>query len=425
MNDTPSKRLRLRFFLQDEQALNQALQMTTHSSKSNVIRSALALYEQAWASHCGGFRLVYRKEGNDACPAVFDAKVTQSSKAVAQAEQPDKRARTGKSIEIRVTPADSERIDKLLATGAADTYSEVIRRAIRLYVAVVSHCKDGWDVLSVSPSGDLLPLPVPGLGEGAHRVAQPVAIGQSLTGAATALDNAAALGALLPQSLVQTVSRLAAQENCPVDALLADMVRTEAIARLSAFESGEAPEEADAHGAKPEAADTALEKTAESLEGGAAPEEAEAAGADLEAADAALEQTAQLLEHMAGNIDILMQLLGNAGAPGSDQAQFSDLFQAAPGGAGNAVQATDVPASAAEKLCARAQELDEKVTALVALCQYQGKPKRRRAKRRAKQEDPANQEVRQPTQGLLGELPVDSNDGWGLAADTEDRPTPP
>lgn len=395
MNDTPSKRLRLRFFPQDEQALNQALQMTTHSSKSNVIRSALALYEQAWASHYGGFRLVYSKEGTDACPAVLDAKVTQSSKAVAQAEQPDKRPRTGKSIEIRVTPADSERIDKLLAMGAADTYSEVIRRAIRLYVAVVSQCKDGWDVLSVSPSGDVLPLPVPGLGEPAHRVAQPMAVAQALSGAATGLDNAAAFGALLPQSLVQTVSRLAAREDCPVDALLADMVRTEATARLSALESG------------------------------AAPEKDEAPRSDREAADAVLEKTAQTLEQTAGNIDILMQLVGNAWETGSDQGQFSDLFNAAAAGIGNAVEATDVPASAAEKLCARAQELNEKVAALVAVCQYQIKPKRRRAKRRAKEEDPGGQEAREPTQGLLGELPVDSNDGWGPAAGTEDQGTPP
>jgi len=370
----------LRFFPQDEQALNEALEMTTHSSKSNVIRSALAFYEQAWAGHCGGFRVVYRKEGTDERPDVLDAAVTQSSRAVARAQQPDQRPRTEKSIEIRVTPADSERIDALLAMGAADTYSEVIRRAIRLYAGVVSHGKDGWDVLSVSPSGDVLSLPVPGLGGPPQRSAPGAAADRPLPAANAARGPVASLDALLPQSLVGMVSTLAAREDCPVDALLADMIRAEATRRLGALEGGAPPPEAEAPGAPEADVPSPEDETPRAVEA---------------AEDPALDALGELLDRMAQDMELVMQLMGGPDRAGSDQGQLSDLIFAAASETGEATEDGDAssagPASRGEMLLARAEELSEKLTALLAVCQYQGKPKRSRAKRKKKDEGGAEQ----------------------------------
>jgi len=231
MSEAPSKRLRLRFFPEDERSVREILSGTKHSSQSNVIRSALALYEQVWSSKRMGFRIVYRQEETAECPDALDFPVRAMP-----GDGSGKRAKTERSIEIRVTPSDCERIESLIAMEAADTFSEVVRRAVRLYANVVARHKDGWELVAVSPSGDVLPLPVPGIGGVAKR---PIATTLPLIPIRTAVVEPASLSALLPRSLDTIVNNLAAHEQCAADVLLVDMVRTEALARLRRLELGE------------------------------------------------------------------------------------------------------------------------------------------------------------------------------------------
>lgn len=237
MNEAASKRLRLRFFAEDERAVDEALALTTHSSKSNVIRAALVFYESVWASLREGFRVVYGRDGETEWADVLAA-ADPASKPLKGA-----RAHTEASIEIRITPADRERIEGLLAREAADTSSEVVRRAVRLYAAVAARKHDSWEVLAVSPSGDLLHIPVPGMGVAARETLAPRPKPAVSPVVSSGAGQARSLGDLLPRSLAGSVAELAEKEQCPLDVLLIDMIRSETLARLHGFKQ-EAPEPA-------------------------------------------------------------------------------------------------------------------------------------------------------------------------------------
>jgi hypothetical protein len=236
MNEAASRRLRLRFFAEDEHAVDEALALTTHSSKSNVIRAALVFYESVWASLREGFRVVYGRDGEAEWIDVM-----ASGDPAAKAPK-GSRAHTEASIEIRITPADHDRIQSLLAREAADTSSEVVRRAVRLYAAVAARRRDGWEVLAVSPSGDMLHIPVPGMGVAARETLAPrPRPAMSSVFAPGAAGPVRSLGDLLPRSLAESVAELAAQEQCAPEVLLVDIIRSETLARLHGFKR-EVPE---------------------------------------------------------------------------------------------------------------------------------------------------------------------------------------
>lgn len=228
MGTTQSKRLRLRIFPQDERALEEIPGKTTHTSTSNVIRVALIFFEQVWSSRLGGFQVVYRKEGSRECPEVLAPGLMRAETA---ADSGGKKPKTGKSIEIRLTNSDNERIANLLACEAADTFSEAVRRAIRLYAAAVTRCQEGWLVEALSPSGDVLPLTVPGLGGAAQHGKSATSSQWGAAGPRRAVEPANLLD-LLPKSLADIVTKLAETENCAAEVLIVDLIRTEALARL-------------------------------------------------------------------------------------------------------------------------------------------------------------------------------------------------
>ena len=371
-----SKRLRLRLFPSDERFLDETLRATAHTSKSNVIRSALALFTQVWSSVQGGFRVVFSRDDTEEQPEVLDAALRPAAED-AGAE----RLRTQKSMEIRVTPSDLEKIDTLRATGAADTFSEVVRRAIRLYAAVVSRHQQGWQVLALSPSHDALPVGVPGLGSLATGVRPRAPVLHPVRGAGAARTDRTCDA--LPKSLASLVEELAAKEGCAYAALLVDMVRTETFRRLGmAAQSGvleevDAPEGASVH---PGPAEFLEEVPADPVETGAPRQSA--------ADEATMTDLAKTLDQMAGSIENVMRLLGETSQSKDGQADFADLLfgtvvddaagdsEAAAGGEG---------ASTPEQLFRRANALNERLTALVALSETKTrKPSRRRARSKPK-----------------------------------------
>ena len=308
MNEAASKRLRLRFFAEDERAVDEALALTTHSSKSNVIRGALAFYESVWAGLREGFRVVYGRDG-DAEWADVMASADPASKA-----QKANRAHTETSIEIRITPADYGRIEGLLAREAADTASEVVRRAVRLYAAVAAKRRDGWDVLAVSPSGDMLHMPVPGMGLAAREtLASRPRPPASPSGAAQPRS----LSDLLPRSLAGSIAELAEKEQCAPDVLLIDLIRSETLARLHGFK-GETPVEPTPEPVQPPSGpvDAALAETPKVIH------------KDRALADQIARELATVFDGIDEQVENLMRVFGET-ARSDGQQELTDLLFAA------------------------------------------------------------------------------------------------
>ncbi len=342
MYHAPSKRLRFRFFPEDDHALEETLRLTSYTSKSSVIRGALIFFDQVWTSQRGGFRVVFCRQGVAERPSVLDSVLARFRTG---AREPDKRARTEKSIEIRLTRADSEKIDRLLTTEAADTFSDVVRRAIRLYATAVMRQREGWDVVAVSPSGDMLPMGVPGLAGADDRPAATYAP------EARPVAHGAGSGVLaaLPQSLAEAVKRLAAREHCAPEMLLVDLVRTETFARLHGAEASRSEQY------------VALEPVEEPQVLTPAPEPPVDLGK--------LEEAAATLEQMAEHIEQVMQIVGDTTRGKGPQAQLSDLLL------GMEEDAIPEAASPAERIALRATQLNERLAALVALTQRQKRGK--------------------------------------------------
>ncbi len=342
MADAPSKRLRFRIFAEDDQCLEEALKTTSHTSKSDVIRAALGFLDQAWAGRNSGFRVMFRAPATGEMIGALDAIAPRVPHRGGDAESPGRRAKTDKSIEIRVTRGDEERIHRLIKSGAADTYSELIRRSLRLYMAAVQRSQAGYEVVALSPSGDLLPVNVSGMGAAAYpapggqaRVAMPVAVGT------------ASLLGLLPRTLAVDVARLAAMEQCSPDMLVVDLVRAESFARLNPeTRRVEAPVETQ-------------------------PATDEHAEAVLEAG--------RTLEQMADSIEKIMQIIGVTARTKSQQAQFSDLLFSA----SSVEEQPTESLSDIEHLSLRAQELNERLTTLLSLTQREPKQRKSRTPKNA------------------------------------------
>ncbi len=382
MNEAASKRLRLRFFAEDERAVDEALAATTHSSKSNVIRAALAFYESVWASLREGFRVVYASDGEadwaDIMSSIDVSKGPKSGKGHTEA-----------SIEIRITPADYDRIQGLLAREAADTASEVVRRAVRLYAAVAQRKRTGCDILAVSPSGDMLHMPVPGMGVTARETAapRPAPVPRAAVPAAA---GPASLKDLLPLSLAQSVAELAEKEQCPPQVLLIDIVRSETLARLHGFKRQVPVEPA------PAPAPVAHEP--------AVPAIVTIVKEDTERVDRMAKEIAAVFDGIDEQVDSLMRILGDA-AHSDGQQELTDLLFAAgfvdDGSAAAMAQDTAAMFSpSAQKndgageqkpslpsLLARAADLRERMTALVSIAAMAPKKSKSRSRKPQTAED--------------------------------------
>jgi len=345
MANIPSKRLRFRIFSEDERCIEEALAKTSHTSMSDVIRAALVFLDQAWAGRNSGFRVMFRNPATGFMLGALDAIAPRIPKRAGGAGVSEGGGRAKNSIEIRVAHGDEERIHRLIKSGAADTFSELIRRALRLYMAAVQRRMAGDEVVSLSPSGDFFPVSVPGAGASAYPVPgdQPRVAPLPPTPPSTLLGQ-------LPRTLADDVIRLAAEEQCSPDLLVVDLIRAEVFARLH-------PETRRADVASEPAAPVA-------------------SGPDLHAE--AVQETAQTLEQMADNIGKIMQIISETARRKDSQAQFTDLLFAA--------ESTDErPAGEmldSERLSKRAQELNERLAALLSLMQRE--PRQRRPARAAK-----------------------------------------
>jgi len=376
MDKTPSRRLRFRFFPEDDKALDDTLKLTRHRSKSNVIRGALTFFDQVWNNKRAGFRVVYFRAGAADRVDVLDSAFSRTRGGKKQAGEKTKRSRTEKSIEIRLSRVDEERIDRLLAMEAADTFSEVVRRAVRLYAAVVVRCKEGWEVAALSPSGDVLAVSVPGLGSEVRQSSASIALRpEEVRVGVHAPVAAGALSEMLPRSLVDSVRALAAREGCTPDVLLVDMVRTETFARLRGLD-GAGPVLEMPVLETPEL--SSVEVMPETSEVPSKEEAPESSAADTSVID----EVSRTLDQMADNIEKVMQLVGETSRSKSPQGELTDLFLNT---SGEVVAREEL--SPTERLFQRAQELNERLTALVALSKRERKPRTTKSTRASTEKD--------------------------------------
>lgn len=364
---TASKRLRLRFFPADVAAVEQILEHTKHSTQSNAIRAALALYQQAWSSKRIGCRIVFLKPGTGEMQDALDF-----SRSRGEASEAGKRVgppRTEQSIEIRVTPSDYERIESLLALEAADTASEIVRRAVRLNASAILRLQDGWELAAISPSGDVLPLQLSGAGAIAGTPGgTPGSPSEPLSFHAQQGPRSGA-AYRLPRSLEALIETLAARESCTPDLLLVDLVRTEALARLHGVERSE-PVTMDASPA-----------LAGMVAAELAPEPAREVAAPLAVADPALDTLVQTLEETAAAVEDLIKLVEPRRTQG-EQAQLTDLLFEAVVESEMAEASIDMEcagddATQGQMLLGKARQINLRLANLMTLVQLQEKPKGR------------------------------------------------
>lgn len=404
MTDSPSKRLRLRFFPEDEKALENAQKLTTHSSKSNAIRAALVLYESVWSSRLGGFHVILRHSDRPAEDLLSVAFEGADEGEPAGKKGARVRARTEKSMEIRITRADEQRIEALRTMQAAETSSEVVRRSIRLYATVAARCRDGWEVVAVSPSGDALSLAVPGLKTAVRRAetpaetARPVFAGRDIAPRITQLSD------LLPSSLAAIVGQLAARESCPIEALLVDMLRVEADVRLGIADRYATPTVSAAPTPTPAPAPSPQEDGK---------------------LRTAIENLAKAMDNMAENIDKVAQSAGDPAYAHGKQAQFTDLlFDAVSEMSGVTVpreEPTTEETWTLDNLLLRAQRLNDRLVALAELVQRRIASKGAKSSRSADKHAPKQEGVQQT---LFSNGENGSKEGWGLVVARDENGSP-
>jgi len=146
-------------------------------------------------------------------------------------------------------------------------------------------------------------------------------------------------------------------------------VRTETFARLRRIEEGRPafevlePESAELPAMEmiPAPASAAAEAVA------VEEEQREKADADL----VVIQELSRTLDQMADNIEKVMQLVGETSRSKDQQAQLTDLFLSR---SGELVGLDEL--SPTERLFQRAQELNDRLTALVALTQRERKPRK-------------------------------------------------
>ena len=378
MADTPSKRLRLRFFPEDEQALRNVRDATTHHSNSAVIRAALSLYEQAWSSIQGGFQVLYARGSDASFPGQTRPVISADGEPCR--EKPNAtRAKAERSIEIRVTPGDCERIKRLQTLKAANTSSETVRRAVRLYAEAVQQTHAGWSITAVSPSGDALAIAVPGTGS-ATSVGPIAAFAGPRPSAAPHIGN---LHDILPASLADMVTQAAEAEQCPVEVLLTDMIRTQTLLRLGK----EAPQAPPVEAAEP------IEETpAPVVEAPPEPVQVpEPAVMDAPATPLASDLS-ESLEEMAAGIKRLLKQAAGSTKSGAQQGSFADL-QAEPADAAEDA-APDAATPTLENLTQRAHDLSRLLGTAVEASE-------RKKKRQPRKQTPPPEQDEGPIQTML------------------------
>ena len=357
MSKAPSRRMRLRVFDEDERALDEAIAGTALTSKSSAVRAALTFFDQAWSSQQSGFRVLYWHPDSGEGPGVLDEVFARHRRRRAESDEDSDDGNTGAAIEVRLTPADEERVERLVQTGAADNASQAVRRAIRLYAAVAARCRDGWSVVAVSPLGDRLPASVPGVGAAELSGATfPTSRDRPCDVGNVAVLNADIGAPKLPLSLLNRVKELAAREGCSVHLLLVDMIRAETLARLTGLNT-EPPAVERVPAAEPETPARQVEDDGETCE---------------------IDELAVTLEQMADSIEKVMHLIGETNRSKGQQAQFEDLLfgtAAAMSGSGETRVEVKDDITPVARLSRRAKELDDRLATLVALSQRERKRK--------------------------------------------------
>ena len=399
MGDPQARRVRMRFFPEDEHALEQSLKLTTLTSQSNVLRAALMLFEEIWTHECAGTP-VYFMRAHDPFGRVLEV--------LTDPVPQEGRKKTSTSLEIRVTPNDADRIQRLLEAEAADTVSSIVRHAIRIYAVAVSRSKKGETLCARAQDSAETPLQVLGIGTPIKRDKNSEISNERLPfGRGGYQTRVKTLWDLLPNSLAGDIKKLAEKEGCDAESLMVDLVRSEALARLHGFNlHPDITPVSDTLATEPAVSNTVPQSNPEQ-------EEEHLLVASLFGT----------LEHMTEEVDKLLQRMDPSANTKGQQATFSDLlFGAEEGIAASpdlASPQTDHPLSVLQQITVRVEDLNGRIANLLTLSQHERERKPRKGSRT---ENKNSVESIPPGQALmpLGE----ANGEWALVLSTDENGAP-
>lgn len=214
-----ARRFRFRVSEAEKALLDATMRLTPHRTVTALVRSALGLLAQVRSLEAQGFQ-----------PLLLNRR-TRREQAVRIAS--DKQRLESGFIEIRLTPADDACI-RALRRESGGTASHAVREALRLYGETARAHARGFELTARSAFGEMLRLPVTGLGgeepmgeaESGHKrpragvALEPLSPGADLLG-------------LLPASLARRIEEVAAVERCSPQILVIDMLRSEVAHRGS------------------------------------------------------------------------------------------------------------------------------------------------------------------------------------------------
>ena len=385
MGDPQSKRVRMRFFPEEEQALEQALKLTTLTSQSNVLRAALILFEEIWSHECSGTSVSFM-HGQEP--------IQRALETLTNTETSDSRPKTSISLEIRVTPNDASRIQRLLEAEAADTVSAIVRTAIRLYAIAVKRTKKGETLQAFPPHLPPVNLTILGMGTPVKKSPESDTRHHPL-GRGMLSQRIPTLWDLLPKSLADQIRTLATQECCDPESLLVDMIRTETLARLH---------ELNLHPEKPSMSEPGHTEDLLPV-------------TDYSHEDALLlVGFSGTIDHMTSNIDSMLQQIEGK-SPGQQQTTFTDMLfgmdeatlQPPPT---DPVDPSD-PRSVIRQFAARINRLNEQIEKLLLLHHRERKPRKT-----------ARTEAKTPTESSQALIPLGADGEWALVVATDENGAP-
>jgi Arc/MetJ-type ribon-helix-helix transcriptional regulator len=156
-----SRRLVMRLIPQDLAALDQLIDLTSHTSRSDVIRGALTLLLQIWIIVRNGCRIeLWHQKTQRQFEVYVPGPMTGNLDDSTIDRTDDERSAT---FEMRLSPADCELLTTLLDQEAGKNRTEIVRLALGLYLQIVSSCTEGWQLIGLTQCNDRVNLLVPGL----------------------------------------------------------------------------------------------------------------------------------------------------------------------------------------------------------------------------------------------------------------------
>lgn len=244
--ELPSQRFRIRLRPQDSRIFHDLLSYTNLRTRSRAVRGALSFFHAVVIARNKGFRVVLRKDTSGEERDLTVEKNDRLKNGAPLSEKRKDRDRTAGFFEIRMSPSDVEELLTLARLLERTNRSEILRQALHGYAEAVAAKRDGFVVVAVSPSGEMLQLPVPDAPKGPAGDRGFTDVEKPRTRRSG--RRRGGIVGKLPQTLVTAMEELAAKEGCSVGSLTIEMLRAGIEARQKKLARLGKGREPSAHG---------------------------------------------------------------------------------------------------------------------------------------------------------------------------------